>query len=113
MHYFSKEMLGCRPPSNIYTLFLQEKLYEFQLSRLKDQFPHNLDMPQELTEALQQCYDAEKGQLSEFHLHILVTPTPYKCSLNSYVRDFHLRALTPWMIYEVLREEAFATYHND
>lgn len=95
-------MLDCRPSSNIYTLFLQEKWYEFQLSRLKEQFPNTMGTPQELTESLQQCFEVEKDQLSEFYLHNLVTTSPYKWSPNSYVGEFQLRALTSWMTHEVL-----------
>lgn len=43
MHYFSKDIMDFRPPCKIYTMFLQEKWYEFQLSRLKEQLPNNLD----------------------------------------------------------------------
>ena len=36
MYHLSKEMLDCISPSKIYTMFLEEKWYEFQLSRLKE-----------------------------------------------------------------------------
>lgn len=60
MYYLSKEMLDSRPPSNVYTLFLQDKWYEFQLNRLKEKLPHNLEKPQEFTKALQQCSEEKK-----------------------------------------------------
>ena len=30
MPYLYKEMLDCRPPTRVYTLFLQEKWFEYQ-----------------------------------------------------------------------------------
>ena len=110
MHYLSKEMLDCKPPSRVYTLFLQEKWFEYQLGRLKEQLNPSLDTPQELIETLQHYLEEEKDQLSEFYLHNLVTPGPYKWSPNTYVGDFQLRAMTSWMRHEIMRDEENKVY---
>ena len=54
-----------------------------------------------------------KDQLSDFYLHNLISPRPYKWSPNSYIWDIQVRAINSWITHENLRAEELVSYQEE
>lgn len=80
------------------------------MKRFKDQVPYEIDTPKDLIDSLQQGSKDENFFLSEFYLHNVVTPHPYKWSPNPYVRDVKLRTLNSWTTHENERANELIKY---
>lgn len=111
MHQLALESTECRPPSMVYALFLKERWYKFQLNRLKNQLPHDLETPKELADAQKHCSEEENDRLNEFYLHNYVVPHHYKWSPNPYLGYVQLRALiSQWITHDNIQANEALVY---
>ena len=91
------ELLSCKSPSPVYTLFLKEKMVNFQLSLVIQGLNPSLNTPQEFYTTFKSIPTTLKNLLCELYVHNLVVPNDTNWNSLLYVGDVRFREIILWM----------------
>jgi hypothetical protein len=106
------ELMSCRSPSPVYTLFLKEQMVNFQLSRITRGLNPSLQTPHELYAVFQSVPMALQNLLCELYVHNFAIPDNRDWNSLLYVGDVQFRAVMSWIQNEISRETQAAPYRE-
>lgn len=86
-------ILECRPPPRVYTIYLKEGFLTFKMSSVLSDWDHSLETAQEFYQVYQGSPDVIRNLLCEFYLHNYVVPHDKEWNPLLYIGDIHLREL--------------------
>jgi hypothetical protein len=81
------ELMNCKSPSPFYTLFLKEKMINFQLSQITRGLNPSLHTPQEFYAAFKAALMTLQNLLCELYIYDLVVPDDTDWNSLLYVGD--------------------------
>lgn len=106
------ELMSCRSPSLIYTLFLKEKMINFQLSRIARGLNPSLQTPHDFYATFQSVPMPLQNFLCELYDHNFSVLDNRDWNSLLYVGDVQFRVVMSWIQNEISHETQAALYRQ-
>ena len=97
MNYLSHSMRNLRPPSNLYSVFLNEQLIYFRLSMVTMGYNDHIETKDRFIAAFFRSNNEEHDFLCELYMHNLVMTDYVDWDPNPHVEEVQLRAFMSFM----------------
>lgn len=93
----ANQIITCRPPPRIYTIYLKEQFLLFQLMMNLKDIDIGFRSAQEFYGLYQTLPSWQQNLLCELYVHNFIIPIETQWNPLLYIGDIHLRALMSWM----------------
>lgn len=106
------DLVNCRSPSPVYTLFLKDQMINFQLSQITQGLNPSLHTPQEFYVSFKSVLMALQNLLYELYIHNFVFLDDKDWNSLLYMGDVQFRAVMSWMQNEISKENQATPYRE-
>lgn len=106
-------ILQLRSPSSVYSVYLKELFYRWQLSQIKKGRPYCLDTPQQFLQEYSVASEEQRFLMCEYFIHGFFVPSDRGFFVNLYLGEVQLRAFISALLNQIQWRKEIAQFHNN